>query len=189
MYPLLVERTIIALGTNHLEYFCTPGYNGNPGICYPPGTDVSASIDSVPAGSTGVFYADVIPGGNTGTTSLYYRFYSADDFSDSVSVQLNFDFTTVGINEVKNTQILSQPSPNPADEFTVFTYKVQENASNDNLVIYNMLGSKVKTIEVPGTNGVVVVSTADLRAGVYFVSYQQGNGKLVNTCKLVVSHH
>src|SRR5690242_16674837 len=52
MYPLLVERTIINLVPGHFEYFCTPGYNGNPGVCYPPNTDVSTDIDSVPAGSS-----------------------------------------------------------------------------------------------------------------------------------------
>jgi hypothetical protein len=179
---MMVERSIVNLVPGHLEFFCTSVF------CYPPGTDVTSSADTIEAGTSSLFYGDVIPNNIPGTSSIYYKFYNLDDPTDSASITLNYAFTTVGLSDLKSSPALSAPSPNPADGFTVFTYNVQENLANDRLVVYNMLGSLVKSIDVPGTNGVLVISTADLRSGVYFVSYQQNNGKLNSTTKLVVSH-
>jgi hypothetical protein len=181
-FPMMVERSLVNLVPGHLEFFCTSVF------CYPPGTDATNTADTIEAGTSSQFYGDVIPNSIPGTSTINYKFFSLDDPTDSASITLNFAFTTVGLNDVKSSPVLSAPSPNPADGFTVFTYNVQENLVNDKLVVYNMLGSLVKSIDVPGSNGVLVITTADLRSGVYFVSYQQNNGKLNSTTKLVVSH-
>lgn len=180
-FPMIVERTIINLVPGHMEFFCTSV------LCYPPNTDITPDPDTILAGGSDLFYGDVIPNGIDGTTSLHYRFFNQDDHTDSVGVTLNFAFTTVGLNEVKNSIQLSTPNPNPADGFTVFTYNVPASVPNDRLVVYNMLGAMVKAVDVPGSNGVLVLNTSEMRAGVYFVSYQN-NGKLSGTTKLVVSH-
>lgn len=181
-YLMMVERTIQNLVPGHMEYFCTSAF------CYPPGTDFSLTPDTIQAGTNSIFYGDVYGNGNIGTSTIHYKFFNQADNSDSVGVTLNFSFSTVGLNDIKNTTSLSVPSPNPADQFTVFTYNLADKAANDQVVIYNMLGSLVKSVDVPGNNGVLVVNTADMRSGVYFVSYKQSNGKLSNTTKLVVSH-
>jgi hypothetical protein len=180
-FPMMVERTVDNLVAGHIEFFCTSV------LCYPPNTDLTTNPDTIIAGNSDVFYGDVIPNGVAGTTTLHYRFFSQDNPADSVGITLNFAFTAVGVNEVKNSIQLSVPNPNPADAFTVFTYSVPASVATDKLVVYNMLGAMVKTIEVPGSNGVLVLNTSEMRPGVYFVSYQN-NGKLSGTTKLVVSH-
>jgi len=178
---MIVERSFVNEVPGHLDFFCTNV------LCYPPGTTITTTPDTILAGSTSSFYGTVLPNGISGTTSIYYRFSKQNNPADSVSVVLNFSFGTAGLADVK-APVISQPSPNPADNFTVFTYNTNNSTSSDRVVIYNMLGSLVKAIDVPGTNGVLVVNTSDMRSGVYLVSYQQ-NGKLSGTTKLVVSHH
>jgi hypothetical protein len=76
---------------------------------------------------------------------------------------------------------------NPADAFTAFNYNLPQADQNDRLVVYNMLGATLRTVDVPGKSGVLVLPTADLVAGVYLVSYVR-NGKNMDSCRLVVSH-
>jgi len=68
------------------------------------------------------------------------------------------------------------------DQFSVFQNRqelivnVEMNLPVETLVIYNILGSVVKTIQKPGTN--FRISTQDLHSGVYIVQLVSGNQKL-----------
>jgi len=54
-------------------------------------------------------------------------------------------------------------------------------------VVFNMLGSKVKSMDIPGKSGSLILTTSDLKSGMYMVSYIS-NGKVKDTSRLVVSH-
>lgn len=181
--PVMVERTINTLAPGHMEYFCTNI------LCYPPGTAVSSSPDIIAANGASFFKATVRPMGVCGFSSLHYRFYDQNNPADSVGVTLDFQFcfSGVGLNENKNDFGFSKPLRNPADAFTVLTYNLQSSVQNDKLMVYNMLGSLVKSLDVPGKTGSLVVSTSELKAGLYFVTYVSGN-KVSQTHKLVVAH-
>ena len=112
---------------------------------------------------------------------------SSDLPADSTGFTLNFAFCTQGLNDVAESYGLSKPMKNPADQFTIFNYNLPSNSSNDKLYIYNMLGSLVRTIDVTGKSGNLVVNTADLKSGLYIASYVSEN-KVKNSYKLVVSH-
>jgi len=58
---------------------------------------------------------------------------------------------------------------------------------SDRLVVFNMLGSMVKSVEIPGKAGSLILSTSDLKSGMYLVSYMS-NGKVKDSSRLVVSH-
>ena len=50
-----------------------------------------------------------------------------------------------------------------------------------------MLGTKIKTMDIPGKSGALVLTTSDLKSGMYMVSYIS-NGKVKDTSRLVVNH-
>ncbi|MBK9402085.1 MAG: T9SS type A sorting domain-containing protein [Bacteroidetes bacterium] len=180
-----VDRFLNVLATGHSEFFCFG--SGSTGLCYPPNTDFSNGNDTILGNSTDQsFKATVRPLGNFGYTSIHYRFSDTNNPGDSVGVDLGWDFTT-SINENQQIFGISKPLQNPADAFTVFSFNLQNNDLNDKLVVFNMLGSKVKSMDVPGVSGALVLTTSDLKAGVYMVSYIS-NGKVKDSCRLVVSH-
>ncbi len=177
-----VERTIINLPAGMDELFCFGIY------CNPPGTAATSYNTVLNAGAQNTsFKADVLPNGNCGTATIKYNFYDLDNPSDSVALTLNFAFCTVGLNENAESFGMSRPLRNPADQFTVFAYNLQNDNNGDKLLVYNMLGSLVKTMDVTGKNGSLVVNTSDLKSGVYFASYVSNN-KVKNSYKLVVAH-
>lgn len=182
---ITIQRIINTMAPGHDEFFCF-GF-GSTAACYPPGTAFSGGQDTIPAGaSNSSFKATLMPLGNYGYTSLHYRFFDTGNPSDSVGVDLAWNFTT-SIGENTASYGLSRPLQNPADAFTVFTYNLQNNDMNDQLVVFNMLGSKVKAMDIPGSHGTLVLTTSDLKAGVYLVSYMS-NGRVKDTTRLVVSH-
>ena len=179
---IIVERDIINLPTGMYELFCYGAF------CNPPGTIVTSYATPLAAGAReSTFDAKVTPNGNCGTATIYYRFYDQNNPADSTGFTLNFAFCTQGLNDVAESFGLSKPLKNPADQFTVFTYNLPSNSTNDKLYIYNMLGSLVKTYDVTGRNGSLVVNTADLKSGLYVATYVSEN-RIKNSHKLVVSH-
>lgn len=179
---IIVERDVISLPTGMYELFCFGQF------CNPPGTAITSYTTPIVAGGReSTFDAKVIPNGNCGTASIHYRFYDQNNPADSTGFTLDFAFCTQGLNDVAESFGLSKPLRNPADQFTVFTYNLASNSSNDKLYIYNMLGSLVRTYDVSGKNGSLVVNTADLKSGLYIATYVSEN-KVKNSHKLVVSH-
>lgn len=180
-----VQRTINTLATGHMEFFCFG--TGSTAACYPPGTDFSGGNDTILANTTDAsFKGTILPMGNYGYTSIHYRFFDTDNPSDSVGVDLAWNFTT-SLGENNQQFGLSKPLQNPADAFTVFNYNLPASDPSDQLIVYNMLGAVVRTASIPGKSGALVLPTSDLKAGVYIVSFVSG-GRLKDSCRLVVSH-
>jgi|GEM_PF-2050017 len=179
-----ITRMINTIVPGQIEFFC---YGATTGLCYPPGTDSSNGNDTILANSSdNSFKATVSPLGNTGYTSIHYRIFDTNNPADSVGVDLAWDVTT-SINENNIVYGLSKPLQNPADGFTVFNYNLKLADQSDRLVVFNMLGSMVKSVEIPGKAGSLILSTSDLKSGMYLVSYMS-NGKVKDSSRLVVSH-
>ncbi|CAN5501666.1 hypothetical protein BH11BAC2_BH11BAC2_01970 [soil metagenome] len=178
-----VERIINNFNPNMYELFCFGAW------CYPPGTAVAGNATLLPAGATNTtFKAQVDPNSTCDNASLHYRFYDQNNIADSIGLTLNFNFCAVGLADNKEEFGISKALRNPADSYTLFTYNFPTSDNGDKVVIYNMLGSLIKTLDLPGKNGTLMITTSELKAGVYFVSYVSGN-KVQSTSKLVVSHH
>ncbi|MCE2845984.1 MAG: T9SS type A sorting domain-containing protein [Sphingobacteriales bacterium] len=180
-----VERSINTLAPGHMEFFCFG--TGSTAACYPPGTPASGGNDTILANTTDAsFKGTILPMGYPGYTSIHYRFIDTDNPSDSVGVDLAWNFTT-SLGENNQQYGLSKPLQNPADAFTVFNYYLPTADSRDQLVVYNMLGAVVRVLDIPGKHGALVLNTSDLKSGVYIVSFING-GRLKDSCRLVVSH-
>lgn len=181
---VMLDRTVLNITPTFDESFC---YGPK---CYASGTSASTIPDTILAGGvSNTFIADVNPWKTWGSASIHYHFYNLSNISDSVGITLNFVISSsTGIAENKADFGVSHPLRNPADAYTVFSYNLQNDEIGDKMVIYNMLGSLVKTMDIPGKNGTLVMSTAELKPGIYFASYISSN-KIKETYKLVVSHH
>lgn len=179
-----IERFVNYISVGQKEFFC---YGATTGLCYPPGTPASNGLDTILANSTDVsFKAALSPLGNYGPASIHYRILDTDNPSDSVGVDLAWDITT-SLGENNEIYGLSKPLQNPADAFTVYNYNLKSTDNSDFLIVFNMLGIKMKTMDIPGKTGALVLTTSDLKSGMYMVSYIS-NGKVKDTSRLVVNH-
>jgi len=124
-----------------------------------------------------------------GSTLVKYVFYDITNISDSVSVLINYSFCTSGIEEEKIdiTQIqFSNAFPNPANSFFSIKYAVPSSATNNNIVIKDMLGNVVKEIFLENNSGNIKIDITELPDGVYFYSLMI-DSKIYATRKLVVN--
>jgi hypothetical protein len=177
-------RTVNTLATGHKSYFCFAG------LCYGFSTNLSSNPDTIaPFGSDNFFSAYLNPFGNVGQSSVCYNFYNHLNPADSASICFNYDVTLTGINDHNAVSSLSVPSPNPADHSTFIGYNLSGNNRAYEIAIYNVLGNLVKKVSLPYSSGpgAILISTAELKSGVYFYSLVSGN-KVLNTSKLIVVH-
>lgn len=124
------------------------------------------------------------PCGNEGTTSVSYSFTSADY---NVSLQVNYIYSTVGIGSSDLRVNNFTAYPNPATTSVTVAYDLSGigTSSDVNLVITNLVGSKVAVRSLNGTSGKVGVDISTLDAGIYFYSIE-ANGQAISTRKLIV---
>ena len=123
------------------------------------------------------------PCGNEGTTSVNYSFTSTDY---SVSVLINYIYSTVGIGNSDLSVNSLAAYPNPATSTVTVAYDLSGISGSDvNLVITNLVGSKVAVRSLNGTSGKVGVDISNLDAGIYFYSIE-ANGQAISTRKLIV---
>lgn len=167
----------------HQTFFCWY-------VCYDTSTTTSPdSIQLAPGASTNAFYDHVIANGIPGIDQLTYRFYDQSGVStDTLSVMITYDFTSVGIYEVSSsTNSFSFAGPNPANSSTIISYYV--NGKYDaKLIVTNMLGSKVKEIPLDQSHNSLTLSVRDMKAGIYIYSLIV-DGKMMTSKKLVVAQH
>jgi len=176
------ERTVNNLATGHKSNFCWAG------LCYSFSTTVSTNPDTIAPFSSDVFFrGDLNPFGNVGVSTVCYNFYNNLDHTDSASICFTYDMTT-GINDPgNNVSAISVPQPNPADHMTTIAYNLTGNNKDYEIAIYNILGNLVKRVAFPYKTGAIMISTSELKSGVYFYSLVSGN-KVLSTSKLVVAH-
>ena len=65
--------------------------------------------------------------------------------------------------------------PSPATTWVNVEYKLPEKHYDAVMTIVNMLGLKVKTVELSGTQGIITVDLRDLPAGIYGYSVRSGD--------------
>lgn len=133
------------------------------------------------------FHAYHEPRGVVGTSTYRYVWYNTAEPTDTAWVDIQFNSTAVGIEErassVKNMQVY--PNPTLGNDVEV-VLDLNGNAQNTKLVVYNMVGERVRTATVRGLQSRTVVSTSDLSAGLYFITVER-NGSALATKRFVVT--
>lgn len=166
-----------------IHYFCWAG------SCFPPGTLVSLSADTLEPGELNEsgFYGDYVPSGIQGTSRVKYTFFDENNPNDSACVVVSYISGFAGLDETIVGDIQwSKPYPNPADQFAYFDYNLPDGHLSARLDVYDLLGSVVRTISLTEQLGQLRIPTGDLREGMYFYTLNVGNTP-VTTGKLVVS--
>ncbi len=154
---------------------CTPGFEIGPG-------EIPAS------GSSTEFHYDYNPAGQTGISIIRYVFWVDGTPSDSVSIRIKYKHPeNVGIKEINENYLFTNAYPNPANNLTTINYNFSSDITNASIVIYDLLGKKVKSELLSNSQGKVTINTNDLNNGIYLYSLVL-NGRSVSTRKLVINH-
>lgn len=170
----------IVSGTNN--YFCWD-------VCYPPSTSISPNALSIaPNDTVENFYADYESNGNTGLSKIQYCFYNESDINDSICVFMYFYSSPTGVETLmySDANTVSSAYPNPAAGTTKINYTLRNDISAAKIDLHNMLGAKVKSIDLKEKFAAVEIPLSGLESGVYFYSLIVDE-KAVATKKLVVT--
>lgn len=174
-----IEQNVVA---NTVNYFCWD-------VCYGPATDISVNALTAAPGDTILdFYADYEPQGNAGTSHIQYCFFNQADQSDSICVNAYFYASPTGVETLMYADVNSVSSayPNPAAGITKINYTLRNDVHAAKIEMHNMLGAKVKSIELTEKFAAIELQLSGLEAGVYFYSLVVDD-KTIATKKLVVT--
>ena len=156
--------------------------------CYPPATNVSPTAMTIAIGETNTnFSGDYLPSGIEAEATISYVFFDENDLSDFSTINVTYVASPVGIEQNDlNSIYLSNAYPNPASTVVSLDYDLND-VNDAKLVIYNLLGSVVKDVQITDAMGKLKVNITDLDDGIYFYSLLVKNETL-KTQKLVVKH-
>lgn len=178
----------LAVGCERIELSIAPGSENNfcwGPLCYPSATSISLMPDTILSGAINTtFIGDYQPHHTTGISSIDYKFFDVDNPTDVVTVNIQYDTQTLGIDNINSQSSFLNVASRPGNSLMAIAYNVAGN-SNNQLKLYNLLGNSVKSFNL-NKNGTMVVSTSGLSNGVY-VFCLEANGKKVATKKVVVS--
>lgn len=159
------------------------------GLCYAPSVFLSPlTITIAPGDTTQEFSGHYMPGGNEGVTKMCYSFFDESNPNDSTYFYVNYNGTySVGIeDQMAESAFVSHPYPNPASSMVSFDYMLPAGSSKAKISIHNLLGAKVKEINIAGIEGKISLNIQDLKDGIYFYSVNVNN-QIIETKRLVVS--
>ncbi len=159
------------------------------GLCYAPSVFLSPlTITIAPGDTTQEFSGHYMPGGNEGITKMGYSFFDIDNPNDSIYFYVNYNGTySVGIeDQIAETAYVSNPYPNPANSMVNFDYQLPAGTIEAKIKVHNLLGAKVKELNISGMEGKVTINVDDLNDGIYFYSVNIDN-VVVETKRLVIS--
>lgn len=160
-------------------YFCWD-------LCYGNETDESIGTVSIGAGQSNNNFSGHAYSPNTGVNcidSIRYTFFNAQNAADSVAVVVKYQSSNVfSVDEEKLP--VSDLYPNPASQF-VTVELVNMPKPGTTIEVFNLLGSKVRSIVVKGKR--IEIPVTDLHNGIYLVTLNI-DGKAVETRKIVVRH-
>ncbi len=177
-----VRRSPVSLVQGSSHSFCWD-------VCYTSYTSESVhSVTMVPDSVYTNFYADFLPNGNVGISSIRYCFFDEDVLTDSICVIAYFNASATGIESaiLPEGNYITDVFPNPSNGISQLIYSVKKDAGSSKLEMHNILGSLVKVIDLKEKNGTVKLPLEEVGSGIYFCSLVVDN-KTISTKKLVVS--
>ncbi len=171
------------------NYFCW-------GVCYdaiPAGTlpfwsaGQEAMLPMAPGATLDNFHAYHVPLGNAGISTYRYVWYNTAAPTDTVYVDIRFEATAVGIEEVSRPAAQIQAYPNPTSGNDLQLEVSMDRASaGTQVVAYDMLGGAVRRLAIGAQQNRLLLPTSDWTPGVYFVSIER-NGATLATRRVVVT--
>ena len=177
-----VQRITVDTVPGSQNYFCWEQ-------CYEPPTSISPTAMTIPVGQRiNQFYADYKPNGNPGVSTLIYCFFNDANEADSVCATVRFTASPVGIQDVflGNQSGISESYPNPAKTFAKINYALAAGWKKAEIVVYSMLGSKVRAVRLTDDQGTYKMNVSSLPSGMYFYTLVVDD-KDISTKKMLVT--
>ena len=165
------------------------------GVCYLPANSGSYPtwvsqdpVDMTPGVELNNFHAYYQPFGQTGATLFRFVWYNMDTPLGADSAWVDIQFCgQVGIDEQAAAVNGLSVWPLPASGQDVqIDFSLQQPTAHARLALYTILGEQVRTLRIASSGGRVVLPTADLGAGVYFVNLES-EGRVLATQRVVVA--
>jgi hypothetical protein len=185
-----VKRYILQHSVGQDIYYCFGSncYTANSNPVFIPNQNVTIPSGGMLPNGAGTYglKTDFDDNSILGSSVVRYTMYDVNNISDSISFVVTYDVAAIGIK--KNEEIgykLNFCSPNPASNFVNIPYELKQTASNAKIVLHNIIGNKVKEIEINELKGIAQLDLSQLEEGIYFYSLQI-NQKLVSTKKLIL---
>ena len=165
-----------------INYFCW-------GVCYGPGTYVSDTVSIEAGGTNEEFTGDYdVDEGGPGKSYVTYVWFDKNNPDDSVAVKVEYNASPAGIGEVHLSKaVLSNAYPNPANTQVSFDYELPEGVYDASILVTNILGVTVKSVDLQSSSGKITIPTFDFPQGIYFYNFIAGN-KIIDTRKFIVKH-
>jgi hypothetical protein len=162
-------------------------------ICYgygtaQSGTNASLIVTMQPGETNESFHGYYEHHGVPGAARIRYCFFDNDNPANETCQEVIFCIDaacTVGVDE-KPEFSLGDIAPNPIQGVASFSYSFPNNAQGRQVVVYNMVGAKVKEIALNNPSGLVFINADEFGAGVYFYTLVDNSG-VHATRKFVVS--
>ncbi len=159
-------------------------------FCFSP--DVYESPDPIilgPGETSGAddFYVEYYPQGQSGITIIDYEFFSRNEGFDEVITTVVFeteDTTNLPFYE-EEQPFVSSVYPNPASEYTTFSYQLPGVSGEVTLAIYTTTGLLVEHHRLNDTAGELLIDTGKLNNGLYLLVLKSA-GHRVFAGKLLV---
>lgn len=149
--------------------------------------DFIPPVDISSGDSTDQLQTHFRPNGIEGCSTFRYSLYDVNNPNDSVYVDIRYIHTNNGLcnlslEEQANLNKVNM-YPNPANGSVNFN--IENNHDITSLVVVDMLGKTVKTINTTKFNGLMKVDVSSLNDGVYFIKVMQGS-RVTQSKKLMV---
>jgi hypothetical protein len=157
-------------------------------ICY-AGSCYASSVYTSPckphaAGANDAITADYTFPKTYGTSTVRYTVSNCANSTDSASFIVVYNASPAGVQNYEQNYSISEPFPNPASTIMNFSYKLGINGTA-RIVIHNLLGSLVRTIDISETSGTLRTDISDLDVGMYFYTLEVNN-KAVAARKFII---
>ncbi|MEZ5197324.1 MAG: T9SS type A sorting domain-containing protein [Bacteroidales bacterium] len=159
------------------------------GLCFPPWVYEAPSSIYIVDGTINEidFSGHYNPKTNPGESSISYVFWDEANPNDSVMVTVLFTTLETAIgDELASNVTLSEPYPNPANDFVSFDYELESPQAVD-VKIYSLVGSLVQEYSINNGFGNLRINTDRYVEGLYFFSLYAG-GKELKSGKFIVRH-
>ena len=150
--------------------------------CYDSTTSVSPTGLNIAAGVTNSnnFHAYYRANNQPGESVILYRFFDANNPSDSVSVRVHFVATPASVAKVSEAPSFSF-SPNPSREAVL----VSLSPGAREVLLRNLLGQVVAQPFIEAGQRQLTISVASLPPGVYLLSVRDRQGRVYSQKLLV----
>jgi Secretion system C-terminal sorting domain len=180
------RREVQTAVTGSTNYFCW-------GVCYQESTDVSpvSQAQTMDGGTSNTsFYAHYRPHGLAGQTIIKYCFFDNNNPTDETCQVVNFcvDGCTINVQELGTLRpVLSAVGPNPVIGMSTISYDTHGTSQSARLVFYDALGQVVRTEQLTGSKGMVILNAAEFANGIYLYALES-NGVMSEPQRMLVAH-